>query len=119
MLSGFNFTKSCGKKVANHYRPNTLSSILIDVALMLVYPPPTFFYDHFAEYAAMGAGGIALPITFWTEYTMKIAGLGVNGVGKVEALSYFTVASIVLWSLYTKARTGQGLKRGPKGEEYM
>ena len=62
--------------------------------------------------AAIGLA--AQPIVWWSLVTLKTTGCGLAGgttIQSIEGVSYLVVASYVLASLLTRARTGTGLRQ--------
>ena len=64
--------------------------------------------------AVVAAGFVANPVVLVSEYFLKTTGEGLppgpGGIyGATEGVSYLVIVGVVMWSLYTKAKTGSGL----------
>ena len=71
-------------------------------------------YDSTLTKAVVAAGFVANPVVLVSEYFLKTTGEGLppgpGGLyGATEGISYLVIVGVVVWSLYTKAKTGSGL----------
>ena len=62
--------------------------------------------------AVVYAGLVAIPVTFWSEYTLFSTGAGLQGdaLGALEGVSYLVLLAVLGVSLQKKTSTGVGLE---------
>ena len=62
--------------------------------------------------AVVYAGLVAVPITYWSEYTLFSTGAGLQGdvLGGVEGVSYLVLLAVLAVSVQKKTSTGVGLE---------
>ncbi len=62
--------------------------------------------------AVVYAGVVAIPITFWSEFTLFQTGAGLQGdvLGGIEGVSYLVLLAVLGVSLQKKTSTGVGLE---------
>ena len=62
--------------------------------------------------AVVYAGLVAVPITYWSEYTLFTTGAGLQGdvLGGIEGVSYLVLLAVLAVSVQKKTSTGVGLE---------
>ena len=71
--------------------------------------------------AVVYAGLVAIPVTFWSEYTLFSTGAGLQGdmLGGIEGVSYLVLLAVLAVSVQKKTSTGVGLEGALPGESRL